>query len=169
LEASHNPFAKVVLAHLKTLETRGDPGARRDWKLRIARGLHECGFSPEETRKLLKLVDWLMALPMALEQHFLLQLHEYEEGRHMRYYTGAERVGMLNLIEDALRAKFGDEGAMLIPALEEINDGEKYIVINRAIALATTLDEVRRACAAAAAPAPRRKKSGNGQRGQRRT
>jgi hypothetical protein len=76
---------------------------------------------------------------------------------------------LIHIIEDALRAKFGDEGATLIPALEEINDGEKYIVINRAIALATTLDEVRRACAAAAAPAPRRKKGGNGQRGQRRT
>lgn len=87
----------------------------------------------------------------------------------MRYYTPTERIGMLDLIEDALRAKFGDEGVTLIPALEEINDGEKYKVINRAIAMATTLDEVRRACAAAAAPALRRKKSGNGQRGQRRT
>jgi hypothetical protein len=87
----------------------------------------------------------------------------------MRHYTGTERVGMADLIEDSLRAKFGDEGVKLMPAIEEINDGEKFKVINRAIAMATTLDEVRRACAAAAAPAPRRKKGGNGQRGQRRT
>ena len=37
LEASTNPFAKVVLAHLKTLETRDDPNDRRVWKFRIAR------------------------------------------------------------------------------------------------------------------------------------
>jgi hypothetical protein len=168
LEASDNPFAKVVLAHLKALETRGDPGERRDWKLRIACGLHECGFGPDETQKLLKLVDWLMELPMGLQRHFLHQLHEYEEARHMRYYTGTERIGMLDLIEDSLRAKFGDEGLTLMPALEEINDGEKYKLINRAILHATTLDEVRQACAAAAAPRRRGQKSGNGQRGRRR-
>ena len=74
---------------------------------------------------------------------------------------------MLRLIEDSLRAKFGEEGVALMPAIDEINDSYNYILINRSIAPATTLDEVRRACAAAAAPAPRRKKSSNGQRGQR--
>jgi hypothetical protein len=32
LEESRNPFAKVVLAHLKALETRRDPEGRRTWK-----------------------------------------------------------------------------------------------------------------------------------------
>jgi hypothetical protein len=169
LEASHNPFAKVVLAHLKTLATRGDPGERRDWKLRIACGLHECGFGPEEIQELLKLVDWLMELPTALQRDYAKQLYEYEEGRHMPYYTGTARIIMLDMLEDLLRDKFGDEGVKLMPAIEALNDGEKYKALNRAIAAATTLDEVRQACAAASAPAPRGKKGGNRKRSRPRT
>jgi hypothetical protein len=159
----------VVLAHLKTLETRGDPGECRDWKVRIACGLHECGFGPEETQELLKLVDWLMELPTALQRDYAKQLYEYEEGRHMPYYTGTARIIMLDMLQDLLRDKFGDEGVTLMPAIEALNDGEKYMALNCAIAAATTLDEVRRACAAASAPAPRAKKGGNGKRGRART
>jgi hypothetical protein len=39
LEASTNPFAKVVLAHLKARETHGNPADRHAWKLRLVRGL----------------------------------------------------------------------------------------------------------------------------------
>jgi hypothetical protein len=169
LEASHNPFAKVILAHLKTLETRGDAGERRDWKVRIACGLHECGLGPEETQQLVKLVDWLMELPAGLQQDFEQKTHEYEEGRHMPYITGIGRTAMLSMLEDLLRDKFGDEGVKLMPAIQALNDGEKYMALNRAIAAATTLDEVRRACAPASAPAPRVKKGGNGKRGRPRT
>jgi hypothetical protein len=165
-EASNNPFAKVVLAHLKTLQTRHDPGERRAWKLRIARGLHECGFRPEDVWQLLKLIDWLMELPEALQRNFKRQLHEYEEGRRMPFVPFWERDGMLHLIEVQLRAKFGDEGAKLMPGISAMDDAEKYTAVGRAVATATTLDEVRRACAAASAPAPRRKKGGNGKRGR---
>ena len=37
LEASDNPFALAVLAHLKTLETRGDAEARLTWERRLGR------------------------------------------------------------------------------------------------------------------------------------
>ena len=40
LEASDNPFARVVLAHLKALQTRADPATRHDWKVRLVRGLY---------------------------------------------------------------------------------------------------------------------------------
>ncbi len=45
LEADANPFAKVVLAHLKSQQTQGDPSDRRAWKLRLVRCLYEQGFS----------------------------------------------------------------------------------------------------------------------------
>ena len=32
LEADRNPFARIVLAHLKALQTRRDPEERRAWK-----------------------------------------------------------------------------------------------------------------------------------------
>jgi len=37
LEADPNPFAVVVLAHLKSLETKGKNRARHSWKIRLVR------------------------------------------------------------------------------------------------------------------------------------
>jgi hypothetical protein len=169
LEGSENPFAKVVLAHLKALETRQDPAGRRTWKLRLVRGLYERGFSSEDVRQLLRVIDWLMELPPPFKQQFDQDLDEYEEGRRMPYVTTWERNGMRKVIEDALRTKFGDEGLELMPAIAERDDAEIYLALNRAIVTATTLDEVRRACAKLTAPARRRKKGGNGQRGSSKT
>jgi hypothetical protein len=165
LEASDNPFAKVVLAHLKTLETRDRPDDRRAWKFRIARGLHECGFGAEDVGQLIKVVDWLMELPEALERGFRRELHEYEEGLRMPYVTTFERAGMVKMIEQALRTKFGEEGVALVPVIEEINNAEKYLAIQDVLIQADSLDEVRQACSKAAAPPPRRKKSASGKRG----
>jgi hypothetical protein len=169
LEGSQNPFAKVVLAHLKTLETRGDPAGRRTWKLRLVRGLYERGFSKEDVRQLFHVIDWLMELPSPVQQRFEQELHEYEEGRRMPYVTSIERSGMRKLIEDALRTRFGTEAEELFPVILDLNDAEKYLALNRIVWTATTLDEVRRACTKLAAPPRRRKKEGNGKRGSAKT
>lgn len=54
LERSKNPFAHVLLAHLKALETRQDPNDRRTWKFRIVRS----GVSPG-VRHGLQLSAWV--------------------------------------------------------------------------------------------------------------
>ena len=74
----------------------------------------------------------------------------------MPFVNTIERRGMLRLIEDSLRTKFGEEGIEVMPAIRELNDAEKYFALNRTILAAETLDEVRRACAKASAPTPRR-------------
>ena len=84
----------------------------------------------------------------------------------MPFVTGFERRGMLRLLEDTLRTKFGEDALELVPAIKELNDAEKYLALNRIIITATTLDEVRRACAKAAT---RRKKHRNGNHGSSRT
>jgi hypothetical protein len=174
LEASKSPFAKVVLAHLKALETRDDPSGRRQWKFRLVRGLYERGFKSEDVRQLFRLIDWLMELPDALDPAFRRDFDDYEEGRRMPYVTSVERLAMLDMLEDALRAKFGEEGLKLLPAIRELYeagkyDVEKYRALNRAIATATTVDEVRQAYADVTAPPARRKKGSNGKGGRPRT
>jgi hypothetical protein len=169
LEASSNPFAKIVLAHLKTIQTRDDPAERRDWKLRIAQGLHECGVRPEDVQELMKLVDWLMELPTVLQRDFKRRLHNYQEGRRMPFVPFFERDGMLRVIERSLRTKFGEAGAALVPQLEELDDAEKFLAIQDVILQASDLDEVRRACAEASRPTHRGKKSRNGKRGRAKT
>ncbi len=65
----------------------------------------------------------------------------------MPYVTSFGRLAMLDAIEEFLRARFGEEGVKLMPAISAMNDAEKYKAVIRAIATATTVDEVRRACA----------------------
>jgi hypothetical protein len=98
-----------------------------------------------------------MDLPSTLEKGFRREVDQYEEGRSMPYVTGIERLGMLRLIEDHLRTKFGEEGAQLMPAIEELNDAEKYLALSRVILTTTNLDEVRQAIADVSRPRSRRK------------
>jgi hypothetical protein len=70
LEADPNPFALVVLAHLKTLETRRAPVDWQAWKVRLVKGLYERGFSADDVRQLFRFIDWLMDLPKPLDQLF---------------------------------------------------------------------------------------------------
>ncbi len=73
MEQSQNRFAPLVLAHLKTMETKGEPETRREWKFRIVRSLYERGYAREDVRKLFRLVDWFMKLPPELVSELLDQ------------------------------------------------------------------------------------------------
>jgi hypothetical protein len=170
LEADRNPFARIVLAHLKALQTRHDPEERRTWKFRLVRGLYERGFQAQDVRQLFRLIDWLMELPLLQKRRFWEDVTTYEEERRMPFITTPEWIGiqkgMLLIIEDTLRAKFGEEGVRLMPEVSALEELDKLRAINQTIATATTLDEVRRACAKAAGPedAPKKKRRG-GKRG----
>ncbi len=156
LEADSNPFARIVLAHLKALETRRDPQTRRLWKFRLVRGLFERGFQAEDVRQLLRLIDWLMELPQAQENQFREELRHYQEEQTVPFVTSFERYGMrqgmLVMIEDLLRAKFGEEGVQLLPEIKALGDADKFRALHGTIFKADTLAEVRQACAVAAAP-----------------
>ena len=108
LETSPNPFARVVLAHLKALETRRDPKTRHAWKFRLVRGLFERGFSADDLGQLLRLIDWLMVLPPRLEDAFQRDYAAFVEEQRVPYVTTFERYAMLRVIEEQLRTKFGD-------------------------------------------------------------
>ena len=71
LERSDNPFARFVVAHLKTLETQSDYETRLEWKLRIIQGLYDMGVPDSEIGQLYHDFDWLLALPepMAVRYH----------------------------------------------------------------------------------------------------
>lgn len=94
LEQSNNPFAIVVLAHLKTLETRKDNDSRRRWKIRLTKELYLRGFTRTEIINLYRFIDWIMVLPEELEELFHREIIQFEEERKMQYITTAERIGM---------------------------------------------------------------------------
>jgi flagellar biosynthesis/type III secretory pathway protein FliH len=94
LEASANPFATVVMAHLQTRKTRRAPEARYQWKMRLVRRLYECGFERQDVLELFRFIDWVMALPPELEGRFNVEYRKIEEELEMRYITTVERHGI---------------------------------------------------------------------------
>jgi hypothetical protein len=148
LEASANPFAKVVLAHLKARETHGDPANRHAWKLRLVRGLYERGFSAKDVRELFRVIDWLMELPLLLRNVFWEDVEKIQEERRMPFITTPELVGhcrgLRRAIELLLKVRFGEEGLKLMPDILEIHEDEKLEAILTALGTTPSPDELRR-------------------------
>ncbi|MCU0570980.1 MAG: DUF4351 domain-containing protein, partial [Oculatellaceae cyanobacterium Prado106] len=93
LEQSQNPFAMVVMAHLKAQETKKDAQSRKVWKFYLIRRLYGGGYSHREIVNLFKFIDWVMILPEVQKQAFWSELQAYEEERRMPYITSVEEIG----------------------------------------------------------------------------
>jgi hypothetical protein len=92
LEANRNPFAVVVMAHLKTKETHNQPTERKRWRYFLTTMLYDRGYGEQEDiLELHNFLDWLMNLPEALERQFQDELKAFEEARQMKYVTTSER------------------------------------------------------------------------------
>ncbi|MBI4870719.1 MAG: hypothetical protein HY814_04040 [Candidatus Riflebacteria bacterium] len=119
LEESRNPFAVVAIAHLKALQTVGDPQARCRSKFELVRRLHERGFTRADTLELFRFIDWVMTLPEELDAKFCNDLREFEEEKKMRYVTSVERLGIKQglaqgqrrVLLHQIQARFGVECA----------------------------------------------------------
>lgn len=148
LEANPNPFALLVLAHLKVLETRQAPADRQVWKVRLVKGLYERGLSVEDVRQLFRFIDWIMQLPESLERRFLQEIIQFQEEKRMPFMDIAERVAreesLLKGIEVSLEIKFGEEGLKLMPELRTLQDHELLLDVLQAIRTAASPEALRR-------------------------
>jgi hypothetical protein len=148
LEASANPFAHVVLAHLKARQTHADPAGRHAWKVRLVRNLYERGFNARDVRELFRVIDWMMELPPALERVFWGEVAQLQEERRMSFITTPQRLGrregLREGIEVVLRMRFGEGGLRLMPEIQEIHEEETLRSILRALETAASPEEVRR-------------------------
>jgi hypothetical protein len=146
LESHANPFAVVVLAHLKTLQMAHDDEGRRISQVRLIKGLYDRGLSAEQIRQLYRLIEGMMKLPKALAELAWKEICDFEKENDMPYITTAERVGiekglaeglakglakgreegreegLLTGIEVALELKFAAAGLALLPEIRQIDD-----------------------------------------------
>jgi hypothetical protein len=60
LEASSNPMAVMVMAHLKTQATSGNAQERLQWKIAVAKSLYQKGYSRQQILELFRLIAWMM-------------------------------------------------------------------------------------------------------------
>jgi hypothetical protein len=148
LEADPNPFAVVVLAHLRTLETRRDPADRHAWKVRLVKGLYQRGLRAEDVRQLFRFIDWIMELPAGLDDVFWDEITRFEKETGMPFITTPERIGMkrglLKGIEVSLQLKFGAAGLELLPEIRELPSHELLEAVLDAIPTAASPQELRR-------------------------
>ncbi len=93
LENSDNPFAIVVMAHLKMQETGKKFVDRKVWKFSLVRRLYELGLEEQDIRNLYRFIDWVMILPKELEVEFWEEYKQFEQELTMSYITTGERIG----------------------------------------------------------------------------
>ena len=149
LEASENPFAIVVMAHLKTQDTKHEPQERKTWKFRLTTMLYDRGYGEQDILELYNFLDWMMHLPEDVEKAFQVELEEFEEARKMKYVTTIERMaetrgkalGSKSMILRFSSHRFGE----LSPALIEKVDGlsiAQLETLGESVFGFTTIDEL---------------------------
>ena len=94
LEASLNPIATVVAAHLAAQVTRDKLANRFNLKWRLTRKLHEKGYTKQEVRNLYRLIDWVLIMPKKMDLAFEKKVIAYEEKNRMPFITSIERIGI---------------------------------------------------------------------------
>jgi hypothetical protein len=132
LEASSNPFAIIVMAHLKTKATTGKLPEREQWKWRLIRGLYEKEFEREQIIKLFEIIDNMMTLSPELQSSLESKIKQFEEERTMPLVSnmelrGIERgkeIGALekarNYIKTVLKTRLGDIPIDIEQAVDKI-------------------------------------------------
>ncbi|AVH63991.1 cytosolic protein [Nostoc sp. 'Peltigera membranacea cyanobiont' N6] len=151
LEASRNPLATVVMAHLAALQTLSDRLERKQQKLSLVRRLYQQGFEREDVLNLLAFVDWVLTLPQDLEREFLFEVEQLEAEQRMQYVTSFERSGiekgkleaLLKGIALGLKLKFSESGQNLLPEIESIQDVSVLEAILEGIDTASSVSQLR--------------------------
>ncbi len=168
LEKVQNPFAIIVMAHLKDMETKKNINNRLFWKVTLIKSLYQKGYAKNDILLLYKFIDWLVNLPKELSKKFDDEIIKYEEEKKMPYITTAEKIGiekgiqqgiqqgirqgiqqgirqgLLKAIKLGLELKFGTEGLRIYPKIKKIEDADILEAIGESIRLAKDVADIER-------------------------
>jgi hypothetical protein len=91
LLASHNPFAWITLAHLRTQQARHDPAQLYAAKWQLTKLLYQHGWRKQRIIVLFKVIDWMMALPELHQERYWRALLKLEKERKMEWISPLEQ------------------------------------------------------------------------------
>lgn len=147
LENSDNPFAIVVMAHLKMQETGKKFADRKAWKFSLIRRLYELGLEEQDIRNLYRFIDWVMILPKELEAEFWEEYKQFEQELTMSYITTGERIGyergQQELVLRQLQKRVGELPEEIIEEIKNLSVG-KLKALGEALLDFVDLDELLR-------------------------
>ena len=144
---------RITTAFL-TAEVR-DGAERKQWKLRLLRGLYERGYNREEILTLFRFIDWLLRLPAVLDQEFWHEFHQFEEEKHMPYVTSVERLGMQKgfaqgqlqaareMLLEAVATRFGEVSQDVTAAVQRLETVEPMRMLLRQALTCASLEAFR--------------------------
>jgi hypothetical protein len=155
LETNTNPFAIIVMAHLKTKATTGNLSEREQWKWTLIRGLYERGLNKEQIVKLFKIIDMMMTLPEQLQQKLVKKINSFEEERKMPFIIPTEQmaiergkeigkeIGALqnarNYITTVLQARLGEISLEITVSLSQVSN---LSILDEMLKLAVTVNSL---------------------------
>ena len=155
LETNTNPFAIIVMAHLKTKATTGNLSEREQWKWTLIRGLYERGLNKEQIVKLFKIIDMMMTLPEQLQQKLVKKINSFEEERKMPFISPTEQmaiergkeigkeIGALqnarNYITTVLQARLGEISLEITVSLSQVSN---LSILDEMLKLAVTVNSL---------------------------
>ena len=151
LESALNPFAIIVMAHLRTKATTGKPQQREEWKWTIVRGLYDRGLEREQIIKLFQIIDRMMTLPNLLQQSLDNKIKQFEEERTMPLLSnmelrGLERgkeIGALQNarddVKEVLKIRLGEIPSEIEASLNQISD---LSVLKEKLKMAVTVNSL---------------------------
>lgn len=149
LEESMNPFAVVVMAHLKSQATRRDPEGRSRWKLHLVKMLYQRGYTKDDIIKLFSYIDRMMKLPKYLTEGFLEEIEQLEEDKGMPYITSVERLGhqrgflqkAREAVIEVLETRLGKVPESIIENVNKLDDLNILNALLKKAATVVSLDE----------------------------
>ena len=145
LEASDNPFALVVLAAKRNLQSREDEEKRFSFKRELIRLMLDKGYRREEILHVFRFLDGVLALTNLEKEKIIYDEFMGKEVEKVAYITNFERLAMLRvareLVLDALEVKFGAVSKDIFGKVEKIQEREVLRQLHRQAIIASSLEE----------------------------
>jgi hypothetical protein len=117
LERDLNPFAVMIMAHLKTKATISNLTEREQWKWYLIRSLYDKEYSKLEIVKLFKFIDAMMTLPSLLQQSLNQKIIKYEEEKIMPLVSPFEQMAEERGLERGLQQRIDRDKELIIRQL----------------------------------------------------
>jgi hypothetical protein len=103
LEASSNPFAKIILAHLDALKQYGTVDLKRAQKEKLAKSFYKIKYSLNDLRLFYAFLDDTLILPKEQEKTFVANMKAFEKDTKVSIpMTSFERFAMEEGIEKGI-------------------------------------------------------------------
>ena len=139
----------IIAAYLGTQKHRKDPANLSECRLELTQKLYARGYTKEDLRSLLFVIDWLMPLPAEHKVQFRKRLQQLQKEKPMPHVTLFEELsreegrqeGRQGCILDLLETRFGEVPVAIRDRVRALYDEARLKEMLRRAAVIPSLEE----------------------------